>query len=318
MAGSLMGLHAQVAVANRARQRSEETQEDPPPSPLRKIEAFAGSIASILSAPQEMGNEAIASLTSGLSAIYPNFPAATIGSPYIGIPHAHAHPPSLIPPAPPIPLPSIGGVLLGTCVQVLIGGLPAARAGDIGLAPTCCGFAPFFTILLGSSKVFIGGTRAARAVDVCVACTKTPGSFSKVSKAMAAVGAVARGVAKVAEVAGVAGQVAGIAADAQEAAEAEDPAVAQALALHAAMSAAQMAADAAAGAASATMGTDPAIPPGMPGAIVAGVPSVLIGGFPVPNTPDPFSWLGQKLKRPKKQKHGQGDDNEVGGQTCKC
>ena len=106
----------------------------------------------------------IAYATNGISALLPAMPAAFLLSPALGVPHAHyLHPPSGPPPLPPIPLPPFGPVLLGTCVQVLINKLPAARCGDIGINPTCCGLPPMFEIFTGSSKVFIGGTRAARA-----------------------------------------------------------------------------------------------------------------------------------------------------------
>src|SRR5258708_7528593 len=63
---------------------------------------------------------------------WPSLPAAVLGMPHIGTPHTHPHPPSLVPPAPPIPLPSIGTVAVGGCVSVMIGGVPAARAGEPG------------------------------------------------------------------------------------------------------------------------------------------------------------------------------------------
>jgi hypothetical protein len=61
------------------------------------------------------------------------------------------------------------------------------------------------------------------------------------------------------------------------------------------MGAAQMAADAASAAVMATMGADPAIPPS-PGMITVGVPTVLIGGFPMVNIPDPAKALFKRLK----------------------
>jgi uncharacterized Zn-binding protein involved in type VI secretion len=60
--------------------------------------------------------------------------------------------------------------MVGGCVSVLIGGLPAARAGDLGLAMTCVSFSPPFEIYTGSSKVFIGGSRAARMGDITKHC----------------------------------------------------------------------------------------------------------------------------------------------------
>lgn len=275
---------------------------EPPSNPARAFQQVGGAILGMANLAMDVTNAGVAAITAPLAAALPPFPAATLGSLYVGIPHAHAHPPSM-----GIPLPSIGAVLLGTCVQVLIGGMPAARAGDLGLAPTCGGLAPFFEIFLGSSKVFIGGARAARMTDVCVACTKT------------GTGAL-RGMAKAMSKAGKAVAMAGIAADAADAMSGEGGAeMAKANALAAVMGTAQMLADAAATAASAAMGTDPGVPPAMPGPLVMGVPKVLIAGFPLPTIPDPANWLFGKLKRRRKSKNnGQDEDtSKVGCTTCK-
>ncbi len=59
-------------------------------------------------------------------------------------------------------IPHVGGpVLPPGAVTVLIGGLPAARAGDLC---TCVG--PPDSILLGSTTVLIGGMPAARMGDM--------------------------------------------------------------------------------------------------------------------------------------------------------
>jgi uncharacterized Zn-binding protein involved in type VI secretion len=232
--------------------------------------------------------------------VLPAFPAATLTMLYVGLPHTHNHPPSLIPPAPPVPLPSLGSVMLGTSVKVLINGMPAARCGDIGLAPTCCGFTPFFQIKTGSSNTFIGGNRAARMLDICMACGQADDRNSgaiNAGKAMAALGAVARGIQAVQKGMGYAA----IAMDAVEAAVEDDAALQTAKAMAAAMAAAQMAADAAAAALSKTMGKDPAgIPPRVIGAITAGHPNVLIGGFPMVNIPNPAEMLLKRLSRYKR------------------
>ncbi len=58
-------------------------------------------------------------------------------------------------------VPHVGGPILPPgSPTVLIGGLPAARVGDMA---TCVG--PPDTILLGSATVFIGGMPAARMGD---------------------------------------------------------------------------------------------------------------------------------------------------------
>lgn len=276
----------------------------PPPSAgektarvLRAAQQTVGTVLGGLSAIKDSLDVGFANLTAPLAAICPSMPAATLMSTYIGTPHCHpAHPPSGPPPIPPTPLPSIGMVTLGMSVKVLINGMPAARADDIGLAPTCCGIPPaWFKIKTGSSNVFIGGSRAARMTDVCQACKNIPEppkvSLSTIGKAadmamkgMAAAGKIAGGL--------------GIAADVAEAAVADDAAMAAAKALSAAMNAAQMAADAAKSAVEATMWKDPTLPPtGSIGAIVdPSHATVLIGGFPMINIPDPVSALLNKLK----------------------
>lgn len=61
-------------------------------------------------------------------------------------------------------VPHVGGpVLPAGCPTVLIGGLPAARTGDLC---TCTG--PPDNILKGSATVFIGGSPAARMGDSTV------------------------------------------------------------------------------------------------------------------------------------------------------
>ena len=147
------------------------------------VSGFTGALENIL----DMG---FAALTAPLAALCPSLPAAAMGSLYVGSPHTHVHPPSLIPPAPPVPLPSLGSVLLGNCTGVLLCGIPAARAGDKGIAPTCGGITPFFDIKLGSSNVFIGGKRAARIGDMCECC-KPSSPLTAGAAAMAVLGMTA-------------------------------------------------------------------------------------------------------------------------------
>lgn len=81
--------------------------------------------------------------------------------------------PSLMPPAARIadmhtcplstgPVPHVGGPIMLGCPTVLIGGMPAARVGDMVV---CCG--PPDTIAMGSTSVLIGGMPAARMGDMC-------------------------------------------------------------------------------------------------------------------------------------------------------
>jgi uncharacterized Zn-binding protein involved in type VI secretion len=263
----------------------------PPPRPrpparpgnaLRTVAQGIGAVLAVPSAPVQLLNEGFANLTAGISAALPCFPAATLGSLVMGIPHAHVlHPPSGPPPIPPTPLPPIGTILFGTSVQVLINGMPAARCGDLGLNPTCCGLPPIFEVFTGSSKVFIGGARAARVLDVTYHCKPVPPAGAAARGAAAAL----KAAGQAAMIAGMAAQVATIAADAMdaEATAAEDPAMSAALGMAAGMGAAQMANDILAMAMGAAMGKDPCVPPGTLGAITMGSPNVLIGGFPMPS-----------------------------------
>ncbi|MGO9109814.1 MAG: PAAR domain-containing protein [Thermoguttaceae bacterium] len=281
---------------------------------IRRAQQAVGAVAGLLSVAQDMVDVGFANLTAPIAAAFPDFPAATMMSLYVGIPHSHAHPPSLIPPAPPIPLPSLGPIVLGTSVRVVIGGKPAARLGALGFAPTCGGLAPIFKVFLGSSNVFIGGKRAARILDVCRVCTKaaTGGAAAGAAGALAAVGSVASAALKVVEVAGKAAGYLGIAADLAEAAAAPEPAMAAAKALSAAMNVAQMAADAAAQAVEAAMGTDPAAgtqPVGIGAVVVPGSATVLIGGFPMIHIPNPAEAILNALKRFKPPAEGGEEDN---------
>ena len=250
--------------------------------PIAAVQKVSGAIDAVKGLPEKMAmnllETGVAVATNAIAAMLPSFPAAQLGSLYVGAPHAHSHPPSLIPPAPPVPLPSMGAITLGTCVRVLVGGMPAARVGDLGMAPTCGGLAPYFTVFLGSSKVFFGGARAARQTDMCTVCSPgSPRSMSVLSLALAAKGVVDD------------------MATADQTAE-SDAALGAAQALGAAMTAAQTAADAIAAVLSSLMGSDPAIPPKLPGFIMMGAPTVLVAGVPVPSTAAIAKWLKNKLK----------------------
>ncbi len=296
------------------KQLPEAVSEQGAANPVRVVETAVGAVVGVISAPLDLANAAAAGMTNSISAALPDFPAAFLGSLYIGLPHAHAHPPSLVPPAPPVPLPSIGAITLGTCVQVLINGMPAARAGDLGLAPTCGGFAPFFEVKTGSSKVFIGGMRAARAIDFCLACmpsTDMSRTTAAAMKAAAVAAAMSQGMTLLSAVAdGV---------DAANAASEGNAAMAEASALSAAMNAAQAAADIAAAVASKTMGTDPGIG-STPGLITIGSPNVLIGGIPLPNFPDIgqklFEKFKNKLRKAMRRRRHDTDNGTEGCPTC--
>lgn len=106
----------------------------------------------------------------------PAMPAlVALGGFVLGLPHAHMHPPNLVPPSPvPIPFPSFGQMFqipfLSGASTVQIGGIPAARCGDMGIAMGCGGLFPMFEVFTGSSSVWIEGARAARTGDVSKHC----------------------------------------------------------------------------------------------------------------------------------------------------
>lgn len=243
----------------------------PPPSEgtLGAISHGLNTALGVVGAPFELLETGFATLTSGIAAMMPAFPAATLTAPHIGMPHAHSHPPSLIPPAPPVPLPSIGMVAAAGCTSVLIGGVPAARASDLGPAPTCGSFSPMFEVYTGSSNTLFGGSRAARMTDITRHCNPAS-AVGKFGKAMAAAGVVAGGLNAATDAAAGAAQ-------------------------KAAMQAVQAAADAVALAMSAFLGKDPGIPPAM-GALMVGNPTVLIGGIPMPDVLDVLGGLAKAAK----------------------
>jgi uncharacterized Zn-binding protein involved in type VI secretion len=277
----------------------------PPSNPAQTVATVAGAALALISMPSELINVGFAMATAAIPSV--PMPAATLGTLYVGPPHGHLHPPSLVPPAPvPVPLPSLGPVMIGASIKVLIGGMPAARAGDIAMAVTCCGFMPGAAIFTGSSKVFIAGTRAARVTDMTNACMKDAGG-------------PVRGFAAAMMAAGQAAGLAGVVASAVEAGTASDPNMAAAQSMAAAMGAAQLAADAAALAISSALGSDPAVPP-LPGMLATPLaPHVQIGGFPMVNTPDITEWLFKralnkwKARKSKRQNDG---DSEQGCTNC--
>ncbi len=207
-----------------------------------------GGVLGVVGAPQQLIDNAFAGLTAPIAALFPALPAITLLGMHIGMMHTHTHPPSLVPPAPPIPLPSIG-MLVGSGSMAVLGcGMPLARAGDIGISVTCGSLAPPFEVFTGSSNVFVGGARAARILDITKHCD--PSAMGPFGIAMAG--------------AGIAAGAAGAIATGQAAA------------------AAQAAADAAVLALKLLCGKDPGLPPGIGALLGPPCPTVMIGGFPCP------------------------------------
>lgn len=281
---------------------------------------LAGGAMGLLNAGSTLLDAGFAVATTEIAAMMPSLPAAVIGGVlHVGTPfHAHAHPPSLVPPAPPVPLPSIGTILMAGSVNVLINGVPAARAGDIGIALTCCSLAPPTEIITGSSSVFIGGSRAARLFDVTRHDNPTPvGVFAKAMMAAGTAMGVLQTATEVME--------ASAAVDEAEKAQQETPgaeaeaaaAEAEGKALSATMSAAQAAADAAAMALELLIGKDPGIGPGI-GVLMGGSPNVLIGGIPVPNLMECLKGLLKAAKGLGKNKDRRRDQDGEGAANEGC
>lgn len=269
------------------------------PNPARDVQEFVGNAISVVSAPVDALNLGVAKATLAFVQMLPKFPAARLfGDIVFGWPHAHSHPPNLIPPAPPIPLPSVGPVICAGAVSVLINGLPSARVGDLGFGVWCGGFFPIFEIQTGSSHVFIGGARPARMlIDFTRHCLPGKPGFNKLGAAMMlfSAGMGALGVASSLIDKGHAEAAAEEAPTAEEAMAAS--AQSAAMGLGAAVGAAQTVMDVAAAALSMMMGKDPAIPPGIPiGNFITGSPNVLIGGFPMPGWMAVLRGLGKLLK----------------------
>jgi RHS repeat-associated protein len=253
---------------------------------LHHVSEAVNSLASLQGMPSQLLNTGIAQIP--LLDKMPGMPAATIGVPHLGTPHAHSHPPSS-----GFPLPSVGATIGSGCLSVLIGGIPAARVLDIGIAPTCGGITPYFDIQTGSSNTFIGGMRAARmGIDMTRHCNpmghvgKSGGEAASAAEKGEAVASEAAQVPGRATVLGRAGKAwklgnaavgpaSGVATSADDASQGEIAA--------AAMMAAQTAADLAFMMLSNLMGKDPGIEPSM-GTLLAGNPTVLIGGFPLPDS----------------------------------
>jgi uncharacterized Zn-binding protein involved in type VI secretion len=281
-------------------------------------------------------DKAMDSLVSGLAAKIDPRPAATMGSTALGAPHAHTkHPPSGPNPIPvpvPIPFPPLGPVMVGLCVTVLVNGKPTARCGDYGFNPSCCGIAPplsaMFQIVTGSSNVYIGGARAARAnLDITAHCFNVPAPKitinaaklaavqSVVRNVTGAIGAVKRVVGAVNNAVATINEVTQTVSDFVEAVANDDAAMAAAIAQDVALRAAQAAADKIAAKLTRQMGTDlPMLPPmGTPGLMLDGSPDVLIGGFPLPS----FSAIAQGLmKRIAGVQFTSGGGADVGCPSC--
>jgi hypothetical protein len=203
----------------------------------------------------------------------------------LGMPHTHTHPPSLVPPAPPVPLPSIGIVTAPGALSVLVGGRPPARAGDIGLIITCCSIGPPFEIVLGSSNTFFGGQRAAR-IGEDMEFHDNPMPLEGLAAVMVVAGAVAAHLNAASQL--IQGNPAAAAvAELQQAAEMAALALKQ------------------------LRKVDPGGPPDM-GAILVGCFTVLAGGMPMPQSKSLIDIIGalRGLARSRARHAHEGGDGE--------
>lgn len=224
------------------------------------------SVLGVVGVVEQMQYAGIAALTAPLAAMTVPLPVLTLTSMGLGIPHTHVHPPSLIPPAPPCPMPSLGMMLIPGAINVLVGGLPAARAGDVGMIVTCVSFGPPVEVVAGSSNTFFGGNRGAR-VGTDFFFHDNPTPMSNFAAAMM-----------------IAGAAASYATAIGQAAEGNFGA--------AAMSVAQQQADLAAMALKELRKIDPGAPPDM-GMFLTGEFTVLVGGFPLPPAMDIAAIVGK-------------------------
>lgn len=88
-----------------------ENLKDPNVSAFDKAQGVVGAVAGLAGASTDFMNNAFARATNSISQALPSFPAAVMGGLVMGMPHTHTHLPSLIPPAPPIPLPARAGAM---------------------------------------------------------------------------------------------------------------------------------------------------------------------------------------------------------------
>ncbi len=284
-----------------------EPLPEPPKNPIRVLHDGVAAALAVYGKPAEYLSEKFAFATAGLAQAWPEFAAATIFSVAVGLPHKHLHIPVLP------PLPPIGTVLFG-CASVLICGKPAARVGDVGVSPTCLGIpVPGFEIFTGSSKVFVGGARAARRFDVTMHCWPDPTKALKLFKPLSKVVSAVNKVEKVLPYIGFGVQAVKVGLDVADAVTAEDAAVAEAAALSASVGVAQLAMDAAAFAMSKLFGK--CIGPPM-GAILTGESTVQIGGFPVPSGQALLMRQLSRVDIPPQKPRGSNDATKQGPKRC--
>lgn len=273
-------------------------RQTPPSNPVCAAAHYVNAALGILTTIDRAHETYVALLTAPLNAILPPMPACQLYTPMIGLPHTHVHPPSLVPPAPPVPLPSIGAAMLPGALSVLVKFIPGLRAGDIGPAIACGTFGPPFEIMTGSANVFFAGSRAARMMRD-LTFHDNPSPLSAVGAVMAAVGSVSTQLNVASQL--MQGRVAA-----------------------AAMTAAQQAAEIGAMAMKMLRYADPGGPPSV-GALIRGWPTVLVGGMPIPNISasgmilEAVASVGRGIirKLESRNRGGSGPDGPHPGQPCR-
>jgi uncharacterized Zn-binding protein involved in type VI secretion len=99
--------------------------------------------------------------------------AARRGDLIVGGAHGHGHPHG--------PLPTPGRIVSGAA-KVRIEGRPAARAGDEGYSPLCCGGIGKIVLQQSQGKVFIEGRPAAAVGTPALHCGMAPGQVKSGSR----------------------------------------------------------------------------------------------------------------------------------------
>ncbi|MBK9753415.1 MAG: PAAR domain-containing protein [Nannocystis sp.] len=283
---ALLRLHDRHHAPFAAPTTPEEARERERGGLLGSAARVGGGLLGIVSTPGDLLDTVIAFEMKSISAAI-EWPAATDGTVHLGLTHSH-----LRGGVPTPALPSIGPVSLGTCLSVLIHGLPAARVGDLGTALSCGTFTPPYEITTGSSKVFISGARAARVFDLTRHCGTIDLKAAVPSLAKLAIEVV---TSTAMDTVGIRSEQLAARASherseyaAEDAAAEPDTARAATLAadsrghaLAASLHGSQATANTVAMFARLLVGKDPGLPQCI-GALTTGHADVLIGGFPVP------------------------------------
>jgi RHS repeat-associated protein len=243
------------------------------------------TVGSVVSLPGELVDAGLAGVTSALVPPGMGMPAANIGlGMHLGLPHFHPQTVIL-----GVPMPGFGPSAVVGSLNVNVGGMPALRCGDVGFALGCLG-SPTFEIFTGSSSVFIGGKRAARAMDFTRHCDP----FAALLTPGPAIGAALDIVSCAAATTNFAAHLAASATHDREAAEAQSPEAAEIAAAASAaemqqafVNSAQILADASLNAMTSAIGLIPPVGLMGDGLVVGAVAgTVLIGGLPLPGIAD--------------------------------